>query len=77
MNKDDNDHIWIFSQVDDMALRDSASATLQIIVKKMPEKYYDVAVNSHLAPLVRAGIQLKHDTIRYVGITMVTVCVNM
>jgi len=49
-----------------MALRDSSAATLQTLVKKMADVHYEVCVNSHLAPLVRIGIQLRKDTIRSV-----------
>lgn len=48
-----------------MALRDSASAALRAIVKNMPEACYNDAVNSNLAPLLRAGIQIRNDVIRY------------
>ncbi|XP_067945852.1 small subunit processome component 20 homolog isoform X1 [Watersipora subatra] len=30
----------------------------------MPEQYYEVAINRHLLPLLRLGIQVKQDTIR-------------
>lgn len=54
----------IISQVDDMALRDSSSAAIQTIVKKMPEVHYDKAINGHLVPILRVGIQIRKDTVR-------------
>lgn len=51
-------------QVDDMALRDSASAALKTLIKKMPEAYYEKAINNHLVPLLRVGIQIRKDIVR-------------
>lgn len=47
-----------------MALRDSASNALQIVVRKMPQNYYNFVMNGCLAPLLRLGIQAKNDVIR-------------